>query len=138
MIAEQGELFMDKQTVTRDAQSVEVHARQACRFRILRLIHSLAEGGTGYERSIHLVRLAEAEGVNDYSQTMRDALAYLAGEKLIGWPDESDRLWLTHSGLVEVEKAILDPESGTKHFDASVTRAYAQAQAAKEQRQRRG
>jgi hypothetical protein len=88
---------------------------------MLRLIHELAEGQI--ERRIPAHVLRSREGIS--MTTLEQVLSYLRDEKLIDAPrHDFHSVSLRHKGLVEVERAILNPSAGTEHFDPKVTAAY--------------
>jgi DNA-binding transcriptional ArsR family regulator len=110
-------------TPLRDQDSADVLARQGLRYRILRLIYEAAEGAVDSE--ISTGRIREREGITH--QTLEQVLGYLRDEKLVNAPQYGAiyTVSLRHKGLVELERAILDPAAGTEHFDSKVTSAFA-------------
>jgi hypothetical protein len=104
-----------------DPEATAILARQGLRYRVLRLVYDLGEGAV--ERPVRAHALREREGLSTLA--LDQVLAYLRDEKLINAPPyDISMVSLRHKGLVEIERAILDPSKGTEHFDARVTSAF--------------
>jgi hypothetical protein len=111
-----------RQTVKRsqNPETAEVLARQGLRYRILRLIYELGEGAV--DRPVSSRHLQQREEVA--FQALEQILSYLRDEKLINAQYGFSSVSLRHKGLVEIERAILNPTDGTEHFDAKVTASF--------------
>lgn len=113
-----------QQERSKDLEYPAILARQSLRYRVLRLIHELSDGAV--ERHVTPFQLQQCENVS--AETLEEVLSYLRDEKLINAPAYGFyQVSLRHKGLVEIEKAICDPNAGTEHFDAKVTSKFTKA-----------
>jgi hypothetical protein len=90
--------------------------KKADRFRFLNRLYER----TGGDRMNFDTRSEIAEDLGMSSQEALSAANYLEGERLIQVVSLDGALRLTHAGIVEVERALSEPEKPTHYFPAVV------------------
>ncbi|MDP2723188.1 MAG: hypothetical protein Q8O72_10550 [Bacteroidales bacterium] len=91
-----------------------IEKKKANRFRVMAALYEFTNGST--QKWVDLKGLAAESQIT--GQNFVDAYKYLKDAKLIRAAGAGYTSFLTHNGIVEVEKAVTNPDIPTTHFPA--------------------